>query len=183
MDTLTPDETLLGLLAARARHGLATHGYQLLDCFRDPAQLGLVWDLSTSQLYAVLKRLEREGWVTGQALASPDAPPRTEFSITAAGVERLESWLQTDCPSASVRRIRVEFLSRLYICRLLNQPTVTLIRHQKAACHQRRAMLIQQRDEAPPGVGFLTLELNIGQLEAILQWIDRCELYPRGVDE
>ena len=44
-----------GIVAARARHG-----YQLIDCFRDTAQLGRVWDLSTSQLYAVLKRLEAQ---------------------------------------------------------------------------------------------------------------------------
>jgi len=57
MATITPDETILGLLAVRERHG-----YDLLDCFRDPSQLGEVWNLSTSQLYAVLKRLE--SWPT-----------------------------------------------------------------------------------------------------------------------
>src|SRR5215510_9595309 len=113
METITPDETLLGLLAARARQGLATHGYQLIECFRDPAQLGRVWDLSTSQLYAVLKRLQGQGLIAGKMVASPDAPPRTEYTVTLRGQELLADWLQTDCPSASVRRVRVEFLSRL----------------------------------------------------------------------
>jgi hypothetical protein len=57
-----------------------------------------------------------------------------------------------------------------------------LIRHQKEACCQRQSELAQQRDEAPPGVGRLAMELNMAQLDAIMQWIDRCELHPQGDD-
>ena len=98
MASLTPDDTLLGLLAANARHG-----YQLLDCFRDPAQLGEVWNLSTSQLYAVLKRLSAQGLITGDEIPSEDAPTRTEYRLTLAGSKRLESWLHEACPSPSRR--------------------------------------------------------------------------------
>jgi DNA-binding PadR family transcriptional regulator len=73
MSALTPDETIVGLLASQPQHG-----YQLLETFNRPDSLGNVWSLSTSQLYAVLKRLERQGWITGQPLASEIAPPRTE---------------------------------------------------------------------------------------------------------
>lgn len=174
MSQLTPDETLLGLLAAEARHG-----YQLLDCFRDPAQLGHVWHLSTSQLYAVLKRLSAQGYVTGEEVLSPDAPPRTEYCLTPEGRDKLENWLGDPQPSASIRRVRVEFLSRLYIARLLNLPTIPIVRKQKAACQTQREELIQLHKQATPGVGFLSLELQIAQLDAILNWIDRCELVPK----
>lgn len=170
---LTPDETLLGLLAAQARHG-----YQLIDCFRDPAQLGNVWSLSTSQIYAVLKRLDAQGLIVGQAFASADAPTRTEYALTEAGVRRLEAWLTEPQPSSSVRRVRVEFLSRLYIARLLNLPTLELVRTQKQSCRERRAARIVDRDCAAPGVGRLAIELEIAQLDAILDWIDRCEITP-----
>ena len=173
MDTLTPDETLLGLLAAEARHG-----YQLIDCFRDPAQLGNVWALSTSQIYAVLKRLDAQQLIQGQAISSADAPTRVEYTLTPAGETRLEAWLTEPQPSASVRRVRVEFLSRLYIARLLNIPTIDLVRSQKRSCRQRRAEKVIERDAAAPGVGRLTLELEIAQLDAIMQWIDRCEFTP-----
>ena len=82
---LLPDETLLGLLAAHAQHG-----YQLIDCFRDPAQLGNVWSLGTSQIYAVLKRLETQGLIAGRAVESADAPTRVEYSLTEAGMQSLE---------------------------------------------------------------------------------------------
>src|SRR5579863_8426451 len=109
MSSITPDETILGLLAVRARHG-----YELLDCFRDASQLGEVWNLSTSQLYAVLKRLESQGLTTGHEVLVPDAPARTEYELTPAGEAHLQAWLDEPSPSASVHRIRIEFLSRLY---------------------------------------------------------------------
>lgn len=174
MNNLTPDETLLGLLAAEARHG-----YQLIDCFRDPAQLGNVWALSTSQIYAVLKRLEAQGLIKGEAFTSRDAPTRVEYSLTPAGIGRLDSWLTEPMPSSSVRRVRVEFLSRLYIARLLNMPTIEIVRAQKESCRQRRAARVIDRDCAAPGVGRLAIELEIAQLDAILDWIDRTELIPR----
>ena len=71
MNSLTPDETILGLLALRPRHG-----YELLDCFHDSSQLGEVWRLSTSQLYAVLKRLESQALTEGHEVLVPDAPTR-----------------------------------------------------------------------------------------------------------
>jgi DNA-binding PadR family transcriptional regulator len=178
MSQLTPDETLLGLLAAQARHG-----YQLIEVFNDPAQLGRVWHLGTSQLYAVLKRLDKHGLIVGREVTPSDAPPRTEYTLTAAGRERLHGWLHEPQPSASIRRVRVEFLSRLYIARLLDVPTLALVRRQKAMCQAEldavRALLTQ----SSPGVEYLALELMIAQLQAVMGWIDRCELVPKDIVE
>jgi DNA-binding PadR family transcriptional regulator len=171
MSQITPDETLLGLLAKRPRHG-----YELLDCFHDPAQLGEVWRLSTSQLYAVLKRLEADGSTVGCAVAGSDAPTRVEYQITERGAARLQAWLDEPNPSPSVHRVRVEFLSRLYIARLLNIPTIPIVARQKQACLLKRAELQTQLAQIAPGVGRLTLELVIGQLDVITNWLDRCEL-------
>lgn len=178
MSQLTPDEVLLGLLAVQP-----SHGYQLLEHFRDPARLGQVWNLSTSQLYAVLKRLEQQRLIVGKAVEANDAPTRTEYELTAAGRTRFEAWLHNPSPSSSVRRVRVEFLSRLYIARLLNTPTATLVGYQKAACMASHHHLLTQRDQTAPGIGYLAVELQMAQLGAILQWIDRCELVPFNQEE
>lgn len=174
MTTLTPDETLLGLIAIQPRHG-----YELVDCFRDPAQLGDVWSMSTSQVYAVLKRLERQGWITGCTLDSDTAPTRTEYRLTPEGQAQLERWLNEPNPASSIRRVRVEFLSRLYIARQLNIPAIPMVQRQKAACQAEYEALIQQREAAPAGMAYLALELGIAQLGAVLQWITRCELVPK----
>lgn len=173
-----PDDILLGLLAFRPQHG-----YQLLEIFRDPAELGCVWKLSVSQLYAVLKRMSAQGYITGEEMASANAPARVVYTIAPIGRERLYSWLHEPQPSASIRSVRVEFLSRLYIARLLNLPTIEIIRRQKLACRQERAARIHQRDTAPLGVSHLSLDLQVGQLDAILNWIDRCEMIPHDGED
>lgn len=173
MANISPDDTVLGLLAIRPQHG-----YQLLDIFRDPSQLGCVWDLSVSQLYAVLKRLDTQGCIQGREITSPDAPTRTVYSVTERGQNRLHAWLHEPCPTASIRNVRVEFLSRLYVARLLNLPTLDIVQRQKSACRQKRHELILQRDTAAAGISFLALDLQIVQLDAILNWIDRCEVLP-----
>jgi DNA-binding PadR family transcriptional regulator len=173
MSALTPDETILGLLAGQIRYG-----YQLLDCFRDPAQLGEVWNLSTSQLYAVLKRLNNQGLIAGKEALSPDAPPRTEYVLTESGWKQLHDWLLETCPSPSIRRVRVEFLSRLYIARMLNMPTAEIVLRQKQTCLDERSKRLEQQNHTEPGVGYLAVDLVIAQLDAVLNWIDRCELVP-----
>jgi DNA-binding PadR family transcriptional regulator len=171
MEQPSPDNVILGLLAIRP-----CHGYQLLEYFHDPQGLSRVWMLSTSQLYVVLKRLQQQGFITGHAVESPDAPTRTEYHLTEAGQDSLAIWLHEKQPSASVRHIRVEFLSRLYLARLLSIPTQPIVTAQKATCQLQLKILRTQRDETPPGIGFLALEFMIAQLEAVLQWIDRCEI-------
>jgi DNA-binding PadR family transcriptional regulator len=172
MELPTPDNVILGLLAVHP-----CHGYQLLEYFHDPNGLGRVWLMSTSQLYVVLKRLQTQGFITGRAVESPDAPTRTEYRLTEAGQDSLSIWLNEKQPSASLRQIRVEFLSRLYLARLLNLPTLPIISAQKAACQFQLKLLRTQRDETEPGIGFLALEFMITQLEAVLQWIDRCDIH------
>ncbi len=171
MSALTPDETILGLLAAHSQHG-----YQLLEVFHDPQRLGNVWKLSTSQLYAVLKRLERLQWISGVEQQSDNAPTRIEYSITAHGWEILDDWLNTATPSPSVRRIRVEFLSRLYIAQLLKHPIEPIIAQQRAACQVEHTRIQSAQANTPNGMGYLAADMVIAQLEAVMAWIDRCEL-------
>lgn len=175
MNVLTPDETILGLLAIEERHG-----YDLLECFQNPAELGRVWNLSASQIYNVLKRLEHKGHITGQVLQAVNAPPRTRYRVTTTGQQCLDAWLYDQQPSASIRRVRVEFLSRLYVVRYLNIPTQQIVQYQRAACEQQRALLYDKRQAAVPGMDTLALDFVIAQLDAVLRWIERCEMVPKG---
>ncbi len=164
---LTPDETLLGLLQTAPQHG-----YQLLEHFRRDDRLGHVWKLSTSQLYAVLKRLEQQGMIAGMQIETDNAPPRTEYHLTPAGAERLHAWLYDSSPSASVRRVRVEFLSRLYIARLLGLDAAPIVGQQKTMCMQHLAELRTELAHTSQGIDRLAVALVIAQLEAIIHWID-----------
>jgi PadR family transcriptional regulator, regulatory protein AphA len=164
-----PDETVLGILAAEPQHG-----YQLLARFQSKADLGRVWTMSTSQLYAVLKRLEETGLIRGRKVESGEAPPRREYSVTAAGRRRLDAWLQEDQLSTSIRQVRVQFISRLYVARMLKHPTRDLVDRQRAVCEAQRGKLLAQRKVTTEMEG-LVLDFVIGQLDAVLVWLDECE--------
>lgn len=170
MSLPTPDETLLGLLMATPQHG-----YQLLETFEDSSALGRVWKLSTSQLYAVLKRLQEQGFIKGKEAYSPDAPPRTIYHITQSGQAHMQAWLDEAQPSSSVRRVRVECLSRLYVARLLNISTADILQRQKATCENKYQQLVAQHEPGDDSIGSLALELEIAQMEAILGWIAQLE--------
>ncbi len=170
MNAPAPDEVILGLLMAHPQHG-----YDLLDYFRSQAHLGRVWTMSTSQLYAVLKRLERGGLIVGRQIESTDAPPRTEYTVTEAGMHRLQRWLHEPRPSSSIRRIRVEFLSRLYIARLLGIPSGDIAECQKLVCMEQRDRLREAQQKTTSEIEALTLNFVIGQLEAALEWLEYCK--------
>jgi DNA-binding PadR family transcriptional regulator len=149
----TPDETILGMLADRNQHG-----YELLEHFRDKAELGRVWTMSTSQVYAVLKRLENQGLVQGREVPREDAPPRTEYAITAAGLQRLHAWLNAPSPAPSIRRVRVEIIGL-----------------QIAACQTQRERLRDLQAKANSITESLAIEFMIGQMDAALRWLAQCE--------
>lgn len=170
MSKLSPDAVVLGLLAAQS-----CHGYHLLDHFRDAERLGTIWSLSTSQLYSILKRLERAEAIDGREEASEDAPIRTVYWLTEAGRERLHTWLNDPAPSASTRAIRTEFLSRLYLCRLLNHPTDDIIQAQRTACLAHRDDLVTERDALPQGAGYLSVDLRVREMDEIIDWLDEAK--------
>ncbi len=163
-----PDDLLLGLLASRPQHG-----YELLASFEIPSELGRVWTMSHSQVYAVLKRLELRGLVRGRSVRGQDAPDRVVYGVTAAGRRKLEGWLEDAAPSASVRSIRVVFISKLYVAERLGRPLDPIIDRQTAACLDRLRALEATRGEAVSVTEQRSLDFVIGQLKAAIIWLDR----------
>ena len=165
-----PDEVILGLLRSRS-----AHGYDLLESFRSPNQLGRMWTLSTSQVYAVLKRLEEGGAIEGKQVFPSDAPVKIVYSVTDKGVLKLENWLFDPKPSASIHRIRVLFLSRLYVADLLGIGVTEIIENQKSVCEKQRIIFLNEKEKATNSFEKLTLDFIVGQLDAAIEWLGRCE--------
>jgi DNA-binding PadR family transcriptional regulator len=161
-----PDEVILGLLKAQP-----AHGYELLDCFRSRAQLGRIWRMSTSQLYAVLKRLELEGAIMGQAFEAKNAPTRVVYRVTDHGYCQLKAWLLDPHPSPSVHRIRVLFLSRVYIANLLSISIDQIVTAQVQACQRQCEVFKVQRNTNPSEIEGITLDFVIQQLESAIHWL------------
>jgi DNA-binding PadR family transcriptional regulator len=87
---------ILGVLEARPMSG-----YELVRFFDSTARW--VWSAPQSQIYPLLKKLEREGWIDGEAQVRGERLRRTSYSITDPGLEELRRWLGEDQAEPGVR--------------------------------------------------------------------------------
>jgi DNA-binding PadR family transcriptional regulator len=162
----SPQPALLGLLMSHPKHG-----YELYQDFS--RELGCVWEIGQSQLYAQLKQLERAELVTVQVEPQPNRPPRKIYHLTSDGREIFLAWVRQ--PTPYLRHIRMEFLARLYFFRQLSLPGLNqLVAEQKAVCRAQVEVFDHAAAEAKDDFHRLVLEFRQGQLEAVIRWLDRC---------
>ena len=166
---ISPEYPLLGFLSQSP-----SHGYDLHRSLEE--ELQGVWDLSQSQVYNILKRLETNGDVHAEIQEQESAPTRRLLSLTPSGKERFETWLREPTPG-SVRALRMEFLARLYFCRLRSaQFAIDMVENQKDGLKQDLQNLRRIYDERPlhGNLSRLSLQLRIRQLHSCLEWLDDC---------
>lgn len=168
---LTVELALLGFLRQRPMHG-----YEIYQTLAEPTELGMVWRLKQSQLYALLGRLEGEGYLVAEVEAQGSRPPRKVFHLTEAGREAFLTWVRTPVPHG--RDLRLEFLAKLYFARQEGDTVArALVVAQRAECTTWLARQ-QAQDGSLDGSApyrWLVYEFRVGQLEAMLAWLDRCE--------
>jgi PadR family transcriptional regulator AphA len=161
---------LLGLLLSQPRHG-----YELHQEFR--RELGCVWQMGQSQLYAQLKALEEAGLVTPHTEPQPNRPPRKVYHLTPAGRQAFDEWLHQ--PTPYLRTIRVEFLARLYFFRRLSLAGLEqLVAEQKVVCRDQIWRFERIAARTDDEFQRLVLDFRRGQLEATVAWLDRCLEHP-----
>ncbi len=163
------EHALLGLLRAQPMHA-----YEMHQTLTQVGSLGLVWHLKQSQLYALLARLEQASYITGAIEQQGSRPPRRMLHLTPAGNAAFEHWLAT--PVEHGRDFRLEFLARLFFsAREGPEHTTRLIAVQRDLCATWLADLSRQAQAAEPNpYDWLVLQFRIGQIEAIMQWLDTC---------
>lgn len=170
---LSPHFALMGFLYLRSMHGYDLH--KQLE-----ANLREVWRISQSQAYAILKRLEREGWVRAEHQPQEKRPERSCFSLTPDGRARFEAWLYGPTPS-SARALRVELLTRLFFAASTQAGLAPRLLHEQAVYSRAGLEALRRRlDNIPPDQLYnrLSLELRIRQLITLLDWMETCELTP-----
>ena len=162
---ISPEFALLGFLIAGPSHGYDLH-------HRCVVELGLVWHLSQSQAYAILKRLEQHGDVSAQVVEQDKLPARQMLHITAQGRQRFDEWMEEI--SANSRSIRLEFLTRLYFARIYKPEKVEQIFESQCKgiklTIQRLETLLEH---LPPEQQFnkLSLDLRLRQMQLIQEWM------------
>jgi DNA-binding PadR family transcriptional regulator len=164
--SVSPQPALLGLLMTGPKHG-----YELHQEFSE--ELGRVWRLGRSNLYAQLKELDAAGWVTVEEEFQSGRPPRQVYHLTEAGREQFLQWLHR--PTPHLRHIRLEFLARLYFFELLGLPGLEqLVEQQRTLLESHSRSLREAAGRAENRFDELVLAFRLGQMEAVIEWLDHC---------
>lgn len=167
---LTIEHALLGFL-----HQRPMHAYEIHQTLMRAEALGLVWHIKQSLVYVHLERLEEEGYLTNALEPQGSRPPRKVLHLTAAGRAAYARWLES--PVEHGRDFRLEFLAKLFFaCQGDPAIATALVARQQEACRAWLAELQAQADvmDTAPAYGWLVIRFRIGQIEAILSWLDTC---------
>jgi len=164
-------ESLLGALSLQAMSG-----YEMRQFME--SSTGNFWSESFGQIYPALKRMVAEGLVTEDAPIGDGSTAKKVYRITAAGEERLRSWLKMP---ARRRPNRNELLLKLFYGNS-TEPEV-LMGHVAAwreeyASDLRRYEAMGPALEAEhgghPGLPYwrMTLRYGIAEARMLIAWCD-----------
>ncbi|MEF3275509.1 MAG: PadR family transcriptional regulator [Chloroflexus sp.] len=168
--TLTIELALLGLLRRQPMHP-----YELFRQMQQADGLGSIWRLKQSHLYALLDRLEAEGYLCHHFESQGSRPPRKVLSVTAAGETAFATWLVT--PVRHGREIRLEFLAKLYFAYREGSAIAVQLLERQIDCCRQWVRDVQSRMVALPNgsMEWMVLSYRVGQLQATLVWLETCQ--------
>ncbi len=167
---LTIEHALLGFLRQRPMHA-----YEIHQTLLRAEALGLVWHLKQSLVYLMLDRLEEADYISVTLEPQGSRPPRKILHLTPSGQAAFARWLVA--PVAHGRDFRLEFLAKLYFASLDDLVNATaLLAGQQQACQAWLAELEAQAAALSDARDYdwLVLQFRIGQIKAILVWLDTC---------
>ncbi len=168
--SITVEYALIGLLRQQPMHG-----YELHQQLVQRTNLGSVWHVKQSMLYAILSRLEDEELVEADVEEQGPRPPRRRLHVTPRGEAAFRAWIER--PVESGRSFRLEFLAKLYFAQQESSAAVVrLVECQRAVLADQVAELGRSLDALTTDAGFdrLVLLFRVGQLEAMLAWLEEC---------
>lgn len=147
------------------------NGYQLHQMVNDPDGLGPIWRLKQSQLYALVSKLEQDGYIRGEIESQePTRPPRKMYSLTPNGRAAFRSWLRS--PVNAHHQMRQEFMAKLYFARLEGEKQVQdIIDAQRAACQKWLESISAEKAE-PASFKWFLCQYRTGQIKADISWLE-----------
>jgi PadR family transcriptional regulator AphA len=175
MELSATGKVILGMLAARPRSGYEIK--QLVD-----TSARFFWAASYGQIYPELKRLEKDGLVSGSDSAQ-GGRQRTVYKVTAAGKRAARDWIESP---PRVFELRDEGLLELFFAGSIDParaPEIARERAAKAAASAAELRAVQQQLDAEnkhegaehnPDAGSLAvLRYGIEMNEWAAEWFER----------
>ncbi len=159
--------SLLALLADEP-----AHGYALKSDFE--VSTAGTWPLNVGQVYATLRRLERDELV--KPLGTDDDTRQT-WRITAAGLRELSTWYAS--PISADPPARDELAIKILLAVATDRADVdAMLQAQRASTMERLLGYTRRKRDADPVKELpwlLMLDALILQAEAEVKWLDLCE--------
>lgn len=137
--------------------------------------IGFFWHATHQQIYRVLGRMERDGWVTSTTVPQTSRPDKKMYSVSAAGRQVLAEWLAEPMAVETFRsELAVKLRGASYGDRatLLRHVADARADHQTRLAHYRRLEAAMPSD--PTGVQLdqlLVLRGGIGLEEFWIAWL------------
>jgi PadR family transcriptional regulator, regulatory protein AphA len=167
---LTTELALLGFLYEQPMYG-----YEIHQRMSDPAGLGQVWQLKQSQLYALMGKLEEEGFLSTELQPQEARPPRKVFHLTPSGTQVFLDWLHS--PVEHGRDMRLDFLVKLYFIQKEGVEAIRgLIEKQREVVLGWLSYQDEHAAPAQPPLAYewFVREFRTEQNRSFLAWLDRC---------
>jgi PadR family transcriptional regulator, regulatory protein AphA len=175
MELSATGKVILGMLAAKPRSG-----YEIKQLVDNTARF--FWAASYGQIYPELKRLEKDGLITGSDSAN-GARQRTVYKLTAAGKRAAREWI---AGPPQVFELRDEGLLELFFAGSIDPsraPEIARERSARAATAAAALRAIEEQIDAKgqhegpehsPDQGSLTvLRYGIEMNEWVAEWFER----------
>jgi PadR family transcriptional regulator, regulatory protein AphA len=168
--SLTLEHVLLALLDQKPMHG-----YELYQELCALQGISLIWNIKQSLLYAILDKLERNGFLSSHLVPGETYPPRNYFHLTELGKNALQKWINS--PVRRARDLRQEFLAKLIIARRYGKSkSLELIHIQEQACQTWLNELeanVPARDQDHTDE-WLVYSFRINRVKGVLEWLNEC---------
>jgi DNA-binding PadR family transcriptional regulator len=155
---------VLGMLASGP-----AHGYDI--CRRLQTELGSIWNLGRSQIYALLSRLERDGLVIHERVGQENLPAKNIFRLTPSGEAVFKGWANT--PVNHMRDMRLEFPTKLWFVHQTSPAEAKrLIENQLTACQAKADALAKLGKSCRTEIEALSTNLKLKVVEAAISWLE-----------
>jgi DNA-binding PadR family transcriptional regulator len=170
---LSPEYLMLGYLMKEP-----SHGYEIFQHIRN--DLSQIWHLSMSQIYNILARLEKKGYITSEEEVQENQRVRKMLFLSETGRRHFEEWLFTACPG-SARALRIEFLTRHYfMMRLFPDKVPQMIAEQIGRMEIDLAKIQSMLAKIDPSdfYNHSAVQMKIDQLNTMLYWFKQLQENP-----
>jgi DNA-binding PadR family transcriptional regulator len=161
-------EAILALLTKEP-----AHGYELRQ--RVVKALGPAGGaLNPGQVYVTLSRLEKAGLVEAREVEQANLPDRKVYELTAAGRERVGSWL-ADVTWSKVAPVEFHLKLAAAAATRLADPVALVDAQRLELLRELHELQVLAADEPPGSDGSLLIEGAALRLTADVRWLEACE--------